>query len=475
MTKATGQETLLVVDDDPGILRTLKWSLDGYVLVTAASRPEALEALRLHNPKVVTLDLGLPPAVDEAREGLQLLDEILAFAPTTKVVVVSGNDEREHAVAAIGRGAWDFYSKPIDVDVLDVIVRRAFHVHALEAENRRLRREGTDEFAGLITGDAAMMEACKLAERVAPTDTNVLITGESGTGKELVARAIHRLSDRRDGPFVAINCAAIPEALLESELFGHEKGAFTSADRMVKGKIELAHGGTLFLDEIGDMPAALQAKLLRVTQDHQIERVGGRQRIDVDLRIVSATHRDLRERIASGLFREDLFYRLHQIGIEIPPLRARGEDAILLARHIAERFAIEQRRQPPQFTQGALVALKRHGWPGNVREVENRVRRAVIMSDSGMITPGDLDLEEPEARSLAAPAVRPGTTLREAREAAEREAILLALRGSGGNLSAAARELGVSRPTLYNLLRNYRIDVTAGGDEIDVAATRDAK
>jgi two-component system NtrC family response regulator len=320
-----------------------------------------------------------------------------------------------------------------------------------------------------------MTAVCRLAERVAPTDTNVLITGESGTGKELIARAIHRLSPRREGPFVAINCAAIPEALLESELFGHEKGAFTSADRTVKGKIELAHGGTLFLDEIGDMPAALQAKLLRVTQDRQIERLGGRRRIDVDLRIVSATHQNLGERIEAGLFREDLFYRLHQIGIVIPPLRERGDDAVLIARHVAERFAIEQRRQAPRFGQAALAALEAHGWPGNVREVENRVRRAVIMNDGGAITPADLDLAE-AAHAPPAPAdPPPGRTLRAAREHAERAAIRRALEASSGNLSAAARELGVSRPTLYNLLRNYRIDVTAADTATGIAAAREAK
>jgi two-component system NtrC family response regulator len=452
-------EPLLIVDDDPGILRMLKWSLEGYELLTATSRAEAVEQVRARHPKVVTLDLGLPPAVDEAREGLAALDEILSLAPATKVVVVSGNDDRRHAVEAVGRGAWDFYAKPIDVDTLQVIVARAFHVHALEAENRRLRRAGDDGFHGLLTGDAGMLETCRMAERVAPTDTNVVVLGESGTGKELLARAMHQLSARRDGPFVAINCAAIPEHLLESELFGHEKGSFTGADRQVKGKIELAHGGTLFLDEIGDMPTALQAKLLRVTQDCQIERIGGRQRIAVDLRIISATHQDLAERIRTGHFREDLYYRLAQIAINLPALRARGDDVVLLARHIAERVAVEQRRRPPRFTNAALAALAAHDWPGNVRELENRVRRAVVMSDAGQVTPADLDLREPAAEA-AAPRPRGAVTLKEAREAAERDAVAAAVRDSTGNLSAAARRLGVSRPTLYNLLRNYDIDVT---------------
>ena len=460
MSEEGTRDTLLVVDDDEGILRMLKWSLDGYELLTATSRGQALELVRAHRPKVVTLDLGLPPAVDDAREGLAALDEILSLAPTTKVVVVSGNDDRHHAVAAVGRGAWDFYGKPIDVDTLQVIVERAFHVHALEAENRRLRDGGAEGFHGIVTADPGMLETCRMAERVAPTDTNVLVLGESGTGKELFARALHRLSGRRDGPFVAINCAAIPEHLLESELFGHERGAFTGADRQVKGKIELAHGGTLFLDEIGDMPPALQAKLLRVTQDCQIERIGGRKRIDVDLRILSATHQNLAERIRDGRFREDLYYRLDQIGIELPPLRARGDDVILLARHIAERVAVEQRRQVPRFTQTALAALAAHDWPGNVRELENRLRRAVVMSDAGHVTPADLDLAEPAVDAAPPHAVARAVTLKEAREAAERDAVALAIRATGGNLSAAARRLGVSRPTLYNLLRNYDIDVS---------------
>ncbi len=454
MTEPGAREPLLVVDDDPGILRALKWSLEGYELLTAQTRTEAIELFRARRPKVVTLDLGLPPAEDEAREGLAALDEILSVAPTTKVIVVSGNDERQHAVEAVGRGAWDFYAKPIDTDILAIIVARAFHVHALEAENRRFRAEDKAHTFGIVTSDAKMLEVCRTIERVAPADVNVLIQGESGTGKELVARGVHDTSERRHGPFVAINCAAIPDTLLESELFGHEKGAFTNANRQVKGKIELASGGTLFLDEIGDMPLALQAKLLRVTQDRVIERIGGRQSIAVDIRIVSATNQDLDQRIQSGQFREDLFYRLNQIGVNLPPLRERGDDVLLVAHHLAERCAIEHRRRKPRFSTAATAALRGHGWPGNIRELENRIRRAVIMGGE-TIEPADLDFS---AAEIAAAAIEGDVLpLRRAREIAEHQALTAALKTVDGNLAAAARLLEISRPTLYNLMRAHGI------------------
>jgi two-component system, NtrC family, response regulator len=458
-------EKLLVVDDDRGILQALKWSFDSYDLVTASDRSEAVAAMRRHSPKVVTLDLGLPPHVDDPREGLATLKEILTIAPTTKIIVVSGNDERQNAVEAIGLGAWDFYSKPIDADTLSLIVSRAFHVHALEEENRRLRLRSRGGLESLITSNPRMLEICRTIEKVAPADVSVLLQGESGTGKEIVANAIHGLSRRSEGPFIPINCGAIPETLLESELFGYEKGAFTGALRQTKGKIELAAGGTLFLDEIGDMPAALQVKLLRFLQERRVDRLGSRTSIDVDVRIICATHQDLQRQIAEGRFREDLFYRISGIPIVIPPLRERGEDAVLIARHLIERFATEQGRRPPLLGEDASHAIRRHSWRGNVRELENRVRRAIILSAGPDLRANDLDLgnDEPDAPHNA-PSGQV-TSLREAREQAERLVVQNALNQAQGNLSAAARLLEVSRPTLYALLRQHRLGEPAGGPE----------
>ncbi len=451
---------LLLVDDDPGILRGLKWSLDRYELLAAADRAEAIELFRRHRPNVVTLDLGLPPAVDDASEGLATLDAILALAPNTKVIVVSGNDDRRNAVIAVGRGAADFYHKPIDAEILALLIARAFAVFDLEEENRQLRRAGEHAQHGILTGDAGMRDVCLMLEKVAPAHANVLLIGESGTGKELAARALHRGSERRDGPFVAINCAAIPEHLLESELFGHEKGAFTGADRQVKGKVELADGGTLLLDEIGDMPASLQVKLLRFLQERQIERVGGRRLIPVDTRIVAATHQNLQELTGRGRFREDLYFRLAQITITIPPLRERGDDAVLIARRFTERFAIEQQRKAPSFTTEAVDAIRRYTWPGNIRELENRVQRAIILSSNERLTAADLGLDDPGPAAAAPESeVMP---LRRAREQAEARTILACLQRVEGNLTAAAKILEVSRPTLYSLMRQHGITFSNG-------------
>jgi two-component system, NtrC family, response regulator len=458
-------EKLLVVDDDRGILQALKWSLDAYDLVTATDRSETVAAMRHHAPKVVTLDLGLPPHVDDPREGLATLREIMAIAPTTKVIVVSGNDERQNAVEAIGLGAWDFYSKPIDADTLSLIVSRAFHVHALEEENRRLRLQSRGVLDSLVTSDPGMLEVCRTVEKVAPTEVSVLLQGESGTGKEIVAHAIHGLSRRADGPFVAINCGAIPETLLESELFGYEKGAFTGALRQTKGKIELAAGGTLFLDEIGDMPSSLQVKLLRFLQERRVDRLGGRVPVDVDVRIICATHQNLQKQIAAGGFREDLFYRISGIPIFIPPLRDRGEDAVLIARHLLERFANEQGRRAPPLGEDAVQAIRHHQWRGNVRELENRVRRGLILSNGPQIHAADLDLAVAESKAPTEDRGRPVASLREAREGAERLAVQEALHQAQGNLSAAARILEVSRPTLYALLRQHRLGEPATNSE----------
>ncbi len=446
--------TLLLVDDDPGVLNSLRWSFDDCGILTAIDRNSALREVRDHRPAVVTLDLGLPPVPDDVGEGMRALEEILMIAPETKVVVVTGDDQRPNAVKAIGLGAYDFYQKPIDAGILRLIVDRAFNVAELEAENRRLQKAPDTSFFGLITNSSKMFGICRMIEKIAPADFSVLLLGDSGTGKELMARAVHRLSPRREGPFIAINCAAIPDALLESELFGHEKGAFTGAVRQTKGKIELASRGTLFLDEIGDMPMALQAKLLRFIQERVIERVGGREPITVDVRIVSATHRKLDDRIVQGEFREDLFYRLSEITIQIPPLRERDDDVILLARHFVDACCRKQGLRRLDLAPDALVALRQHAWPGNVRELENRIKRAVILAEGGTLTATDMDLKVPEAAVAAAV----GTfSLRRAREEAEREALLHALADAAGNLSAAAKLLGVSRPTIYNLLRQHNV------------------
>ncbi|EWY41280.1 Fis family transcriptional regulator [Skermanella stibiiresistens SB22] len=446
--------TLLLVDDDPAILRGLKWSFDDCEVHTASDRESALAQVKAHRPAVVTLDLGLPPAPDDAVEGLRTLAEILALAPETKVIVVTGNEERAHAVRAIALGAYDFYQKPIDGHVLSLIVKRAFNVSDLEAENRRLQQARDPSFQGIVTGSDAMLALCRTVEKVAPTDIGVLLLGESGTGKELFARALHNLSPRRRAPFVAINCAAIPENLLESELFGHERGAFTGAVRQVKGKIELAQKGTLFLDEIGDMPMSLQVKLLRFLQERVIERVGGREQIAVDVRIVCATHQDLEANIHSGAFREDLFYRIGEMALTIPPLRDRDDDCILLARHLIDKFSADHGRRKLQLGPDAIAALRHHRWMGNVRELENRIKRAVILADGQSITAPNMGLSVPGGEVAEVSA-----TLQQARDEAERKALSSALALSAGNLSAAAKILGVSRPTIYSLLKQHNVNL----------------
>ena len=455
------REKLLLVDDDPGILRQLAWSFPDYDVLTASDEATAIAKVRDHGPKVVSLDLGLPPDPDGSTVGLAILEKILTHGPKTKVIVVSGSEDREDAVQAVARGAWDFFQKPIDGEALGFIVKRAFHVARLEAENRRLKSDLSQALPGLITANPAMLEACRTVERIAPTSVNVLLLGESGTGKEVLARAVHEKSPRRDQPFVAINCAAIPDALLESELFGYEKGAFTGATRQVKGKIETADRGTLFLDEIGDMPFNLQAKLLRFVEERRIERLGGRQPIDVDVRIVSATHQPLMTRVAEEQFRQDLLYRLAGLTIEIPALRARGDDALLLAQHFVETFAAEHGRPSARLAEDAKRVIMAHGWPGNIRELANLIQRAVILAEGRIIKASDLNLDTSPGRSgcaVAGPALQPQAefiSLRDARDQAERQAVDAAVKKSEGNLSTAAKLLGISRPTLYSLLRRH--------------------
>jgi two-component system NtrC family response regulator len=443
---------LLVVEDDPGLQSQLRWALsDSGEVHLADDRAAALVALRREAPAVVVLDLGLPPDTNGASEGLAALSEILALQPATKVIIASGNEDRENAVKAIGLGAYDFYPKPVDIDVLRLIIERAWRLHDLEEERRRLlKARETSPLAGVIAASTEMLKVCRAVERIAAADVSVLLTGESGTGKEVLAHALHGLGARADQPFVAINCAAIPETLLESELFGHEKGAFTGAIKQTVGKIEQANRGTLFLDEIGDMPLALQAKLLRFLQDRTIERIGGRKTIAVDLRIISATNQNLASQMAEGRFREDLFYRINEVGIEIPPLRARTGDAVLLANFYLRRFNKSFERVIKGFTGDALAAIAAHPWPGNVRELENRMKRAMVMADGKMISAVDLDLADD-----AAPDVFP--TLKQLRERAEFDAVTQALALARDNVSQAAKLLGVSRPTLYDLMRQFRL------------------
>ncbi len=446
------QPKLLIVEDDPGLQAQLKWAYEDFEVLIAGDRQTALTLLRAEEPPVVTLDLGLPPDPDGTSEGFALLDAIMAIKPDTKVIVASGHGARESALRAIQHGAYDFYAKPVDIDAIGLIVRRALHVHKLELENRLLAERAPDDhrvLGRLITAAPEMVKVARTIERVANTNVSVMLLGASGTGKELLARGLHEASGRAKGAFVAINCAAIPENLLESELFGHEKGAFTGAVKTTEGKIEQASGGTLFLDEVGDIPLQLQVKLLRFLQERTIERIGGRRSIEVDTRIVCATHQNLEAMIADGRFREDLYYRLAEIVVRIPGLSERAGDAVLLARAFLARFAAQMNPQIKGFAPDALAAIDAWPWPGNVRELENRLKRAVIMADAKLITAADLDLAEPgtaEDQML---------NLKSAREATDKRMIRHALSRSEGNITSTARLLGISRPTLYDLLKQY--------------------
>ena len=449
---ADKKPTLLIVEDDEGLQAQLKWAYDDFEVVIAGDRDSAMTALRSEEPAVVTLDLGLPPDPDGTTEGFAVLDAIMELKPDTKVIVASGHGARESALQAIDRGAYDFYQKPLDIEALGLIVRRAFNLHEIEGENRRLVANASEDktvLGKLITGAPEMVKVARTIERVASTSVSVMLLGASGTGKELLAQGLHNASDRADGPFVAINCAAIPENLLESELFGHEKGAFTGAVKTTEGKIESANGGTLFLDEVGDIPLPLQVKLLRFLQERTIERIGGRKTIPVDTRIVCATHQDLESMIGEGRFREDLFYRLAEIVVRIPGLAERHGDAVLLAKAFLTRFATEMNPAVTGFGPDALAAIDAHEWPGNVRELENRVKRAVIMADGKLVHAEDLDFDDDEEEPSDV------LNLKVAREKADRRVIRHALARSEGNISSTAKMLGISRPTLYDLLKQY--------------------
>ncbi len=446
---------LLIVEDDLALQKQIKWTLDRFESVTASDRESALVQLRRHQPAVVTMDLGLPPDPDSVSEGFKLLEQILDLEPATKVIVLTGQNDQANALRAVALGAYDFLAKPFEPDMLNHVVERATRLAELQAENRRLQAlQQSDAMAGLITRDAEMLRIARLVERVSGADATVLLLGESGTGKEVLSQGLHTAS-KRGGRFVAINCAAIPENLLESELFGYEKGAFTGAAKTTPGKIETADKGTLFLDEIGDLPHPLQAKLLRFLQQRTIERLGGRSEIPVDVRVVCATHQNLKDQIAEGRFREDLYYRLAEIVVDIPPLRARTGDAVLLAHSFLRRFAQDQRRGSMHFTEEALEAIDRHSWPGNVRQLLNAVKRASIMADGERVSCEDLGLPRPVHEEGGAAATE--LDLRTVREAAERQAIVAALARANGNIVKASEMLGVSRPTLYDLMKKLAI------------------
>ncbi|WP_341678312.1 PEP-CTERM-box response regulator transcription factor [Niveibacterium sp. SC-1] len=443
------KRVLLVVEDDPALQKQMRWAFDQYEVVTADDRESAINQIRRFEPAVVTMDLGLPPAPDDTVEGFKLLGEMLSLAPDTKIIVLTGQHDRENAVRAVGAGAYDFFPKPFEPDLLLLTIDRAFRLHELQIENRRLQlNRAGGPLGSVITRDPAMLRILRTIEKVASANVTVMLLGESGTGKEVLARGLHEASPRKNERFVAINCAAIPENLLESELFGYERGAFTGAVKQTQGKFELAHKGTLFLDEIGDLPTPLQAKLLRFLQERVVERIGGREEIPVDVRIVCATHQDLRALIAQGRFREDLYYRLAEIVVNIPPLRDRQGDASLMAHAFVQRVASENRRGGMGLTEDAVNAIDAHRWPGNVRELENCVKRAVIMADGGRITAEDLGLfvQEEELEAL---------NLRQVRDEAERRAVVRVLARVNGNIARAAEVLGISRPTLYDLMNRF--------------------
>jgi two-component system, NtrC family, response regulator len=451
MAISENTKDLLIIEDDPGLQKQLKWCLSGYNVFIAHDRESAIEILNLKRPSVVTLDLGLPPDPTNATEGLATLEQILIASPKTKVIVVTGNEERENALKAVALGAYDYYQKPIEPEILSLIVDRAYQLNDLEQENTRLANRNYEGglLKGFIASSPQISKICKTIEKIAPTNVTTLLLGESGTGKELLARAIHNLSSRRENSFIAINCAAIPENLLESELFGYEKGAFTGAHKRTLGKFEYASEGTLFLDEIGDLSQTLQAKLLRFLQERVIERVGGREEIPVDVRIICATHQDLDEQMKSGQFREDLFYRISEISIKIPPLRERIGDTILLAKHFMNQSKTERDKEY-RFTKSAIFAIENYGWPGNVRELENRVKRATIMAENNLVDEADLELSDEDGYDDLE-----SLNLRIVRESAEKEVILKALSRASGKVTRTAELLGVSRPTLYDLLAKH--------------------
>ena len=445
---AEDKQTLLIVEDDPGLQSQLKWHFDQYNVLIANNRDEAIALLRRERPMVILQDLGLPPDDEGVEEGFATLEESMELDGSIKVIVVTGHADFENALRAVSMGAYDFYQKPVDTETLDLIVQRAFQMAELEGELRKAQELQNSPLDGIIASDPVMLKLCRSIEKLAPTGVTTLLLGESGTGKEVFARAIHRLSDQKNNAFVAINCAAVPENLIESELFGYEKGAFTGANKQTVGKVEMAEDGTLFLDEIGDMPLPLQAKLLRFLQERVIERVGGRKEIPVNVRVLCATNKNLEQMVQEDTFREDLYYRISEIVVNIPPLRERQGDKILLARYMLEKFAKEQKKRVNGFTPSAASAIEAYDWPGNIREMENKLKRAIIMSESKNIDTEDLDLSDELELAI---------NLRTVRQNAEKNAINTALSLSAGNVSSAAKLLGITRPTLYDLMKKYEV------------------
>ena len=455
-------EKLMIVEDNEDIRSQMRWGLGkDYEIIVAGNRQEAVFLFKKHSPPVVTIDLGLPPDEEGAEEGFRCLEEILRIAPQKKVIVITGNGERENAYRALQSGAYDYYHKPLNIAELKVILGRAFHLATIEREKVLLQKsqeEHTVSHNGIIGQSPRMLEVFSSIRKVASSDVAALITGESGTGKELVANAIHRLSSRKNGPFIAINCGAIPDNLLESELFGYERGAFSGAHNRVQGKVEYAHKGTLFLDEIGELPLNLQVKLLRFLQEKTIQRVGGREDIAVDARIIAATNRNIVKETEAGSFREDLYYRISVVHINLPPLRERGEDIILLANLFLRRFSEEFKKKGRRFSANAIKDLESYEWPGNVRELENKVQRAVIMSDSSLIESDALGFTPGSMKEKAC------VTLRDARERVEREMVVAAIETQRNNMAKAAATLGISRPTLYDLVKKHSIGKSLEGE-----------
>ncbi len=452
MSKAEEIQKLLIVEDDQGLQSQLRWHFDQYEVIIAGNREEAINAIRLHEPPVVLQDLGLPPDDEGVEEGFKCIQEISSLAPMTKIIVMTGNAEYENAVRAVAMGAYDFYQKPVNPDTLDLILQRAYHIFKLERQNRLLQEQMQSPLDGVIASDAKMVKICRMIEKLAPSTVTCTLTGESGTGKEVLAKALHNCSPRKNNRLVAINCAAVPENLMESELFGYEKGAFTGASKRTLGKVETANHGTLFLDEIGDMPLPLQAKLLRFLQERHIERLGGREEIPVDVRVVCATNKNLQQMVQEGTFREDLYYRICEMEIHIPPLRERHGDKLLLARHFLKRAAKQNNMSSVTgFSPEATEMIESYEWPGNIREMENRIKRGVVMCEDKLVSSEDLGLMTENELSL---------NLREVRYKAERAAILRALTMTDYNISSTAKLLGVTRPTLYDLIKKYNISIT---------------
>jgi len=452
MNKNSNKQKLLIIEDDLGLQSQLRWHFDQYEVICACDREDAIAAIRLHEPPIILQDLGLPPDDEGVDEGFRCIREISNLSPMAKIIVMTGNADYENAVRAVAMGAYDFYQKPVNPETLDLILQRAYHIHSLEEQNRRLQEQQQAPLDGVIACDPGMLKICRTIEKLAPADVTCTLTGESGTGKEVLAKALHNLSPRHSKRMVAINCAAVPENLMESELFGYEKGAFTGANKRTLGKVETANEGTLFLDEIGDMPLALQAKLLRFLQERVVERVGGREEIPVDVRVVCATNKNLQEMVAEGTFREDLYYRICEMEIQIPPLRDRQGDKMLLARHFLRTFVEQMKASITGFSSEAAEAIEAYHWPGNIREMENRVKRAIVMCEEKQISSEDLGLVSEESLNL---------NLRQVRFNAERAAILRALTMSDQNISATAKLLGVTRPTLYDLMKKYNISINS--------------